>query len=122
MPGDCGCGRFRAGMQRICSSLPWENAAKGTVIRTDAWRGYEELPLLGFNFQGFADAPLSDRSQEPSFGRSAARSLLSGRVFIKPVAPSFLSISDAFLSAAIATGARERRGRPGASALSTNVA
>jgi len=26
-----------------------ENVAKGTVIRTDAWRGYEELPLLGFN-------------------------------------------------------------------------
>jgi hypothetical protein len=26
-----------------------ENVAKGTVIRTDAWRGYEELPKLGFS-------------------------------------------------------------------------
>ena len=41
-----------------------ENVAKGTVIRTDAWRGYEELPLLGFNHDPLILAGDPDKAEQ----------------------------------------------------------
>ena len=51
MPADCDCAPCQAGRGQGNTEFVQENVAKGTVVRTDGWKGYDDLAKLGFSHE-----------------------------------------------------------------------